>query len=242
MKQFAVATVAAALSVSGALADETPQNAVAVQGEAEIQLPPDYAELELGVVTQGPVVGDALNDNNARMSRVVQAIEALGIAERDIRTSDFAIQPKYEKLPQGEYDIEDFRSIVGYAVANKVTVTVRNLPLVARIIDESVKAGANASSRVSFEVDHLTAHLDDARRQAVESAHHKAEVLSEAAQVKLGRAISITDNQADTSYNGRPQRFAIETIVVSASRFPTPIEPGLVTIHSAVTVVYDTMR
>lgn len=240
MTRTAICLLALCLTALPALAEETPPHTIAVAGEVELLLPPDYATIELGVVTQGPLVGDALAENSVRMTRVIDAVKSLGISEKDIRTSTFLIQPKYEKILAGEFDTEAFRTIVGYFISNKVSVTVKDLTNVAKIIDQSVKAGANASGTVSFNVNGLTAHLDEARRKAIENAHHKAEVLTEAAHIQLGPAISITDNQADMSYNGRADLGSVETVVVTGARAPTPIEPGLVSIHSTVTVVYAT--
>jgi uncharacterized protein len=218
---------------------ETPLHSIAVAGEAELLLPPDYATIQLGVVTQAPLVGDALAENSARMSRVIAAIAALDIADKDIRTSTFDIQPRYEPLQPGAYEGDAFRTVVGYYVSNKVTVTVRDLTNVAKIIDDSVKAGANASGNVSFKINDVSAHLDDARRRAVENAHHKAQILADAAHIHLGPAISVTDNEANTSYGGDTAG-TIETVVVTGSRIPTPIEPGSVSVKATVTVVYST--
>ena len=240
MNRIAILAVLISLTATRALADETPPHTIAVSGEAELLLPPDYASIELGVVTQAPLVGDALADNSARMTRVIAAMKALGIADKDIQTSKFLIQPKFEPLPQGQYGDEDFRTIVGYYISNKVTVTLKDLSKVAKIIDASVTAGANASGTVTFGVNGLTARFDDARQKAVEAAYHKADVLTRAAHLHLGPAISITDNEANMSYNGRVGYGATETVVVTGSRIPTPIEPGLVSIHSTVTILYAT--
>jgi len=240
MIKSSVFVLAACFAVAPALADETTPHTIAVAGEAQLLLPPDTATIELGVITEAPLVGDALADNSARMTKVIAAVRDLGIQDKDIRTSTFLIQPKYEKQDTRDYDTEAFRTIVGYYISNKITVTVKDLSNIARIIDESIKAGANASGTVTFNVNKLTAHLDDARRAAVESARHKAEVLTEAAHLTLGPALSITDNQADSSYNNRPDAGSIETVVVTGSRVPTPIEPGLVSITSTVTVIYAT--
>src|ERR1700733_13906226 len=109
MIRIVVCTVLALSAMVPALAADTPEHAIAVAGEAELLLPPDYATIELGVVTQAPIVSDALADNSARMTRVIEAVKAQGIAEKDIRTSTFLIQPKYEKSPAGDYGYEEFR-------------------------------------------------------------------------------------------------------------------------------------
>lgn len=244
MKFVGLAVFVLGLAATSAFAEATtPPHSIAVAGEAEVYLPPDYATIELGVVTQAPLVGDALAENSARMTQVIAAIRASGILDKDIHTSTFLIQPKYEKMDQGNYDTEQFRTITGYYISNKVTVTVRDMTKIAAIIDASVKAGANASGNVNFQIDSLTAHLDEARRKAIETARHKAEVLTQAAHVNLGSAISITDNEADVSYNDETRGYnyygnGVETVVVTASRVPTPIEPGLISIISKVTIVY----
>lgn len=224
--------------VQPAFADQTPPHTIAVMGEAEIRLPPGYATVEAGVITQGPVVGDALAENNAKMGKVIDALRLLGISDADIHTSNFSIQPKYEKPAQGDYDNDALRSIVGYLVANKVTVTVTDMTKIAKIIDASVQAGANASGEVDFRVKNLTEQMDRARVAAVENARHKALVLTTAAHLSLGPALSITDNQASTDYNGRAGGGNFETVIVTASRIPTPILAGQIAITSEVTVVY----
>ncbi len=240
MKGFIVVVGIMLLSLPSAFADETQPHTIAVMGEAELRLPPDFATIVVGVITQGPIVTDALADNSAKMSRVIDALRGLNIADSDIHTSNFTIQPKYEKRAQGDYDDEEMRAVVGYFISNKVTVTVTDMSKVAKIIDATVLAGANATGEVEFQVKNLTQHMDKAREAAVESAFHKAQILTAAAHLSLGPALSITDNQSNTDYNGRAGGSNFETVVVTGSRMPTPILPGEITLTSEVTVVYAT--
>ena len=92
-----IALLAVLASALPCLAEETPVHSIAVMGEAEIITPPDYATVEVGVTTQGTNVAQALAENSARMSKVIDALRALGIADKDIQTSDFNIVPKYQK-------------------------------------------------------------------------------------------------------------------------------------------------
>lgn len=136
--------------VQPAFADQTLPHTIAVQGEAEIKLPPDYATVEVGVIAQGSVAGDALAENNAKMSKVIDTLRTLGIADADIHTSNFAIQPKYEKRPQGDYDDDTLRPIVGYLVSNNVIVTVTDMTKITKVIDASVQAGRTHPERSNF--------------------------------------------------------------------------------------------
>jgi len=245
MKKVTLIAFGAVLAVSSARADApVAPHTIAVAGQAQLLIPPDYAMIQLGVISQAPLVGDALADNSARMTQVIEAMKALGIPAKEIQTSTFIIQPKYEKTAPGDYDTQQFRTIVGYYISNKVTVKVRDLSNVAKIIDESVKAGANASGDVEFMVDALSTHMDEARRNAIADALHKAQVLTDASHMKLGRALSIVDNQAEATYDSETRgTYAyglVETVIVTGARVATPIEPGLVTLSSKVTVIYAT--
>ncbi|HTQ14050.1 MAG TPA: SIMPL domain-containing protein [Rhizomicrobium sp.] len=242
MKEWIFA--AALLAAFPVMADETPPHAIAVAGEAETWLVPDYATIDVGVITQGSLVSDALSDNSARMSRVIEALRSLGIADRDIHTADFDIEPKYEKQDPNDYTDDTMRAIVGYRVANRVTVTVTDMSRIAKIIDTTVQAGANASGRISFHVHDLPLYLDKVREAAIADARHKAEVLTRAAHTRLGPVLSIADNAADLSYNGHVDGTRDiddgEVVVVTGSRIPPPILPGRISASSRVTVLYTT--
>ncbi len=224
------------LSAIPAFAEETPPHSIAVAGEAELLIPADYATISVGVVTQGKTVGEALAENNARMTHVVEALRGLSIPDADIKTAKFHIEPKYTPRAQGDYGDDTLRTIIGYAVSNQVDVIVRDMTKVSRIIDTTVDAGANAAGSIQFDVKNYTELFDKARAAAVESAHHKAQVLAVAAHLELGRALSVTDNEADRSYESRAS--GAETVVVTGSRIPTPILPDQVRIVARVTVLY----
>jgi uncharacterized protein YggE len=223
------------LSASTAFAESTP-HVVAVMGEAEMLVAPDYATVDLGVVTQAQSASAALAENNSRMTHVLDALHSLGVSDTDIRTSEFSVDPRYEKTGANDYDPQALRPVIGYAVANKLIVTVHEMPKVARIIDAAVEAGANDLGRVDFEVKNQTDVMDRARRAAVDAAYHKAEILSAAAHVNLGPAISINDNEATAYYNGAPE---IQQVVVTGARVATPIAPGQISVKSRITVVYE---
>lgn len=59
---------------------------VTVQGEGRVQASPDVAQITVGVTTQAPTAQDALEQSSASTERVVQAIRAQGISEKDLQT------------------------------------------------------------------------------------------------------------------------------------------------------------
>jgi hypothetical protein len=183
--------------IAPALAAETERReaTIMVSGEGEATVAPDMAVISLAVVRDADTASEALSANSAAMTEVLAALKAQGIAEKDLQTTEFSIQPKYKQDTRGDGSYEA-PVIVGYTVSNGLTVRVRELAKLGTIIDESVKLGVNQGGGISFTNDDPEATIEAARKQAVEKAAAKAKTLTDAAGVKLGRVVEISENFA----------------------------------------------
>lgn len=183
--------------ITQVLAAETERReaTIMVSGEGEATVAPDMAVISLAAVRDAETAAEALSANSAAMTEVLAALKAQGIAEKDLQTTDFSIQPKYkqETRNDGTYEAP---VIVGYTVSNGLTVRVRDLSQLGTILDQSVKLGVNQGGGISFTNDDPEATIEAARKQAVEKAAAKAKTLTEAAGVKLGRVVEISENFA----------------------------------------------
>src|SRR5438477_12232277 len=66
-----------------------PQNApheITVSGQGKAYAKPDVAMVTFGVTTEAPKSQDAVNQNNAKMNAVIDAIKSLGVQDKDIQT------------------------------------------------------------------------------------------------------------------------------------------------------------
>lgn len=72
---------------------------VTVVGHGEVHAKPDVARTNLGVEVTAPTVGEATKLSNARMTALIDALKNVGVAEKDIRTSNFSIN--FERTDQG---------------------------------------------------------------------------------------------------------------------------------------------
>ena len=185
---LAAAIGASALLIAPALAQsETP--AISVTGEATISVPPDQAQVEAGVTSNGKTAREASEANNVTMGKVLLALKAAGIDGKDIQTSRLSLQP--QSAPN-----HSTNAIVGYRASNQVTVRLRDVTKVASTIDLLVGAGANEIGGINFMVSQASKLLDDAREQAVADARRKAEIYAKAAGVTLGAPLSIAEEGA----------------------------------------------
>ena len=86
------------VTVAGRAAN--PQfHTITVLGQGEASARPDLARASLGVEVIAPSVADASSQAAARMNQVLAALKRAGIADKDIRTSNFSVnreqQPDY---------------------------------------------------------------------------------------------------------------------------------------------------
>ncbi|GEO83859.1 MULTISPECIES: SIMPL domain-containing protein [Alphaproteobacteria] len=176
--------------------DQSPREAtIIVSGEGDAAIAPDMAILNLSVVREAETAEEALRANSQAMSEVLADLKTKSIAERDMQTSNFSVDPLYrqDKTDDGSYVAP---VIVGYRVSNGLTLRVRDLTKLGTLIDAAVKLGVNQGGGITFTNDNPEAAITEARKKAVATAIEKAKVLTEAAGVKLGRVIEISENFA----------------------------------------------
>ena len=180
-----------ALPSAAARAQTLPPPRIVVMGEGESAAAPDMALLSLSVMREAKTAREALDANNGAMAAVIAAMQAFGIAERDLQTAGIQITPRYNftNRPDGAQDAE----LVAYQVTNTLSVRIRDLSKTGEILDKSVTLGVNQGGGISFTKEDPSAVITEARKKAVADAIAKAKTLSEAAGVKLGRVLEISD-------------------------------------------------
>jgi uncharacterized protein YggE len=170
---------------------------ISVDGRGEAAGPPDLATITSGVTTQAASAREALDANSAAIARLISALAEAGIEGRDIQTSEFSIQPQYVYPDQPDSSgYSQPPRIVGYQVANRVTVRVRDLSRLGAVLDRAVSVGANTIDGISFTVADATALYAEARRKAFADALAKAELYAALAGVELGGIEIISEGTA----------------------------------------------
>lgn len=169
-----------------ALAQTLPP-AISVTGEATVSVPPDLAQIDAGVTSDGKTAREASDANNAAMGKVLLALKGAGIDEKDYQTSRLSLQPQYAPNRSGP------SPVVGYRASNRVTAKLRDVTKVAAVIDVLVGAGANELGGINFMVSQASKLLDEAREKAIADARRKAEIYAKAAGVTIGEPLGIAE-------------------------------------------------
>ena len=192
----------------------TPEaGVISVSGEGVATAAPDMAVISLTVLREAETAREALDANNEAMANVLAAMKAEGIAERDLQTGAFSVQPRWV-YPKNNNDENRKAEIVGYTVNNTLTVRIRDLSRLGAILDTSVSLGVNQGGNVAFTNDDQDTIRETARLDAVKKARAKAEAMTGALGVSLGRITQISEN----SYSAPPMPMARAEMAMMAGK------------------------
>lgn len=211
-----------AFSTVSAADDDRQVPRILVTGEGSVDLAPDMAILSLTVTRQAETARAALDANSSAMKEVQTAMTSSGIESRDLQTSGFSIQPNYfhpPKKPSGEREPPE---IVGYTVRNSLTVRVRDINAVGVILDKSVSLGVNEGGNIMFTNEDPSEAITKARFKAVQHATAKARTLADAARVKTGQILEISEQ----SYSPRPTPMVRSAMAMGRSAESVPVAAG----------------
>jgi uncharacterized protein len=201
-------------------ADE-PREGITVTGVGRVETTPNEALFSLGVSTDGATARAALAANSEAMRRVLAALDAAGIDDKDVRTETVSVGPDY-----------DGQSSSGYTARNSVSVRIRDLAKAAAVLDAASRAGANEVYGPTLTRSDREQLEAKALEDAVANARKRAEALAEAAGVRVGSVTAIVEGS-----NGTPQPWLIERAAADTVA-STPIKPGTEEIQTSVSVTF----
>ena len=186
----ASALTLAVASLTPALADDDkPLRTISLSGHGEVHIAPDLAIVTVGVMSSAATAREALDANTKSMEGVMAALKDAAIEMRDIQTSNFSVNPRYDYSQNNAQPPK----VVAYDVSNNVTVTVRKLESLGAILDQVVSSGSNQINGVMFQMSKPEAATDEARKLAVADARRKADIYAAASGVTLGQIMSLSE-------------------------------------------------
>ena len=153
---------------------------------------PDIVALSLGVEATAKTVSEARNGAARAFDAIVAALRGAGVADDDIRTTQFSIHPQYEYRNNGQ-------ELTGFQVLNSLSVTLRDVDAAGDVVDRAVEAGGDLTRvrGVSFRVEDTAALEREARISALRDAVEKADLYAEQLGVSRGALISVSESSSD---------------------------------------------
>jgi uncharacterized protein len=207
--------------------NDTVTRTITVTGEGKVTVEPDTAHVQMGVQVSGESAQEVLAQTNERAAALIEALKALGVAERDIATNGLSIYPQYS--PNGS-------TVTGYTASNNLTVTIREIARAGEIIDggaafagESITIGG-----IWFSVADPESVMAEARAAAIESAKKRAGEYAAAADAEVGAVVTISENGGSM-----PIPFDRSVAMEAAADASMPVMAGTTDLTASVTVVFE---
>jgi uncharacterized protein YggE len=226
MKTAIFAALALAASLSGALGQTTPRT-ITMSGQGEVRAAPDMVTLSAGVTSEAPTAATALAANSARMQSVFAALKKLGLADKDMQTSNFSVSPQMSSGANNQAP-----HITGYQASNQVRARLDDVGKLGAALDALVAAGANQMDGIDFGIKDDVSLTAEARAGAVAEARAKAETYAKAAGVSLGPILSISENG---NQGPRPEFMAARAFAGKA----VPVAAGEESVTAGVSIVWE---
>lgn len=201
-------------------------------GTGTVYIVPDIARVSIGVNTQNEDAAIALSENTQDVNAVMQTLLDLGVAEKDVQTSNFYVyQQTNYNYDSMEIGAESEPQTV-FVVQNTVSVVVREINSLGEILAAVVDQGANTINGVSFDIEDPTAAYAEAQQKAIDDAASQAQEIADAAGVTLGEITYITISDGYTT----------PTDMATADRGgggSVPISSGTLTIQVTASITYS---
>ncbi len=209
----------------------TKTNLFSVSGTGKTTGIPDTAQILVGVTKSASTVASAQNQANVAANKIIEDLKKLGIDDKNIKITNYSVNPNYD-FGGGR------QNIAGYTVTQTLEINVTPIDIANKAIDIATLDGANLVGGVTFTFNDKTKkYLENkARTEAVGMAKEKAESLSRATGIRLGR---IVDVQESNGFEPRPVVMMAQGS--EAKLADTQLQPGENSITITITLSYETL-
>ena len=188
-----------------------PTNTIMVSGHGEMSSVPDIATFTFSIVADKATVANAQTEATAKANAALAYIKSAGVADKDIQTSGYSINPQYEyqnavcptpqniqagESPSGSisYCPPGRQVIKGYEVRQSTTLKVRDTKKAGELLAGVGEKGATEVSGLQFTFDDPTGVQEQARNKAIIEAKKKADILARQLGVSLVRVVAFAEN------------------------------------------------
>lgn len=215
-------------------------NTISVSGHGESFAIPNLAIVSFSVEKTAKTVADAQTQVTTVMNDILATLKTSGVADKDIKTMSYDINPKYEYqstvctingCPTSK------QVLVGYTVSDTVQVKIRAIDKAGDIIGVLGQKNVTNLSGLNLSVEDDSAVKTEARDKAITLARAEAESIAKGLGVRLVRITSFSENgYAQPIYYSTNKDMALS----SGAGAPAPSIPvGQNKASSDVTITYE---
>lgn len=180
-----------------AIAEMAATPLVRVNIAESLRTRPDEASLTVGTQAKAATAKGAVAASKTKTEKLLAAIRAAGIADRNIQTQGLQLQPdyRYDRQPDGHGQ----QRLVGYIASNSVLIKTRDVDALTSLLDSLTAAGADTVYGPNFSIADPAPLRREARIRAMARGIDEA---TEYARNNGFTGVRLLSVEEGTSYRG----------------------------------------
>lgn len=183
--------IALCLACTGASAQQNTARlpSISVQGEGRVDTAPDHAKLTAEVVTRGKTLEAATATHRERATKADGVLRGMQNDGLKIEQATFRIDQSRLPAPHGQKQPEpEYEAVTSFSLKTDRVASIDQL--VTAIAD----SGLFEIQNLRFGIEEKNPAIAAARRDAVADARERAKTYAEAAGLRLGEVLEMSDN------------------------------------------------
>lgn len=178
--------------------NEPYYNSISLTGDGEVVAIADIGKFSFTVDETSESVDSAQKMATNKINKALDALRGQGVEDKDIKTLDYHINPKYQWVPDvkncsGPHGCSGNSEIVGYDVNHTIEVKVRDTKRAGEFLTLVGAQGIGNISGLQFSVDDEDTLKQEAISKAIADAKLKAEKLSKDLGLKIEKIIGYSE-------------------------------------------------
>src|SRR6266478_58481 len=187
-----------------------------VQGKVDFEKDPDMVTIFCNVVAHNPDVAKANQEVQEKATKGLAMCDANKIARKDVAAQGIRSEPDYEENEKGE---KNRYKILGYTVTRPINVTIRNLSIFPKLVDDLFNLGGVEVSNVESSLSTQAQMEEEAWEEALANAHESADKTLKAVGMKIDSVFAVSP---EVFPEIQDKIFRSNRVVVTGSNIPTP--------------------
>ena len=227
------------------LTSNSQNNSFEVTGTGKVSAVPNVAQTTFNITEKGKTQEEAKNAANAKQNSAIEALTSLGVKKEHIKTDSFSVNPNYEDVTvqplsagtgavSPQFIPVQQKAPNGYVANISTTVKSEKVEVLNQAIDKLTALGINVGG-VTYSFDDQESYNAQARVKAIEDARKKADELAKIAGFKVGKLISIREDQGGGVY----PYAAMKATAPESRNATTDLQPGENEISTSITITYS---
>ena len=212
-----------------------------ITDKGKVSVKPDIIRLNMTIEESYKEYEVTLSQSNETTKILKELFVSLGFKKDDLKTRSFDIDTKYESYKTKDQSWK--KRLVGYTYTHRMLIEFdADNKKLGEILYALAHSVITPEISIEYTVSDPEKHKDELLKNAIEDSKHKAEVLANAANVKLGDIVSIDYSWGEISFVSEPiQNFAFASAEQTTGRtgYDIDIEADDIDVTDTVTVIWN---